>query len=513
MIINSCKINNLACTKRESSTKTRNVSFEAGSTPIFAVKNANHIKKVLPAVAFVASAIGTLGYLVGGTGLYYDLYHEKQLKRSNAKNILKILPNSKYFYAQSKNKKSDGGVKTITTTTKFGEIGLKCAKLAITATSTAGMACGLGEGIPLMALGEAANLGSASIIETPIGTGIFGIGIASIFAGLALENTPELKLNSMELMAEKDLAKKSKIILKNMGIVAKEISISVWEIAENIYKPKWIKENILQITPKTVVFREEINKEGNVIFSKMLRHNKNYLMNAASFTLALGGAGIILSSLLNQNKAQKGSLVVEEGGFLFDNFGMTKFGLDKLTTGSKSSGASFAIGGIINAASQFLGLDNKDGRALQWLGIAGVFLGFTIDRGKHLKTTLALEKERSQLTQVLREWKLDLSKLGLSKVELNKLLKELKGNTSISNKAFLDLENALNNAVGVVKEGTNKEFNTDTKAIQNQLGHVLSADIVSNLRPQEVATFEKSKKILNTCSEKIFGSANPTPIA
>ena len=236
-------------------------------------------------------------------------------------------------------------------------------------------------------------------------------------------------------------------------------------------------------------------------------------MNAASFTLALGGAGIILSSLLNQNKAQKGSLVVEEGGFLFDNFGMTKFGLDKLTTGSKSSGASFAIGGIINAASQFLGLDNKDGRALQWLGIAGVFLGFTIDRGKHLKTTLALEKERSQLTQVLREWKLDLSKLGLSKVELNKLLKELKGNTSISNKAFLDLENALNNAVGVVKEGTNKEFNTDTKAIQNQLGHVLSADIVSNLRPQEVATFEKSKKILNTCSEKIFGSANPTPIA
>jgi len=512
VIVSFNKINNLTGTKKKNRTDSCNASFKGAPANLYPVKNPNPIKKIIPAVAFVASMIGSLGYLIGGTGLYYDLYVENKLKKSADKNKdkpLNELPNS------NKKSKSEDGVKTITTTTKFGKIGVNAAKVAIVATSTSGIACGLGEGIPLMALGEATNIGSASIIETPIGTGIFGIGIASIFAGLALDNTPELKLNNMALMAEKSFSKKAKIITDNMGVVSKEISKAVFEIAKNILHPKWLKDNLLQITPKIVVFREEINKEGKVIVSKMLRHNKNYLMNAASFTLALGGAGIILSSLFNQKKTQKAGLVVEEGGFLFDNLGITKYGLDKLTTGGKPAGISFAIGGVINAISQFLGLDNKDGRALQWLGIAGVFLGFSIDRGKRLKLSLSLEKERGELTQVLREWKFDLSALVKDKAELKKLLKEIKIDSAdkptITNKAFLDLEKKFNS---VVKGDKDLEFIQDTAAIQQKLGQIIEPEFASNFKPQKATqyTFEETKNILQTCTEKIFGSPNPTPI-
>jgi len=242
-------------------------------------------------------------------------------------------------------------------------------------------------------------------------------------------------------------------------------------------------------------------------------------MHAASFTLAVGGVGVILSSLFNQKKTQKGSLVVEEGGFLFDNLGMTKFGLDKLTTGGKSSGTSFAIGGIINAISQFLGLDNKDGRALQWLGIAGVFLGFSIDRGKHLKDTLALEKERSELTHVVREWKLDLTKVVSNKKELKQLLKELNSLKAenplpITNKAFLEIEEHWKNAVGVVTDGENNTFNKNTKQIVEKLVKLYKPDIMSNFKSLEVVDlknggFEKAIQILETCTEKMFGSLHP----
>lgn len=520
MIIGSNNINNMVGTKNKNSTKKGKVSFEAAPPPLYAVKNPNPIKKIIPAIAFVASIVGSLGYLIGGTGLYYDLYVENQRKKSADKNNdkeQKNLSNAKYFYAPEimNENKAEDGVKTITATTKFGKIGVTAAKVAITATSTAGMACGIGEGIPLMALGEATNIGSASIIETPIGTGIFGIGIASIFAGLALDNTPELKLNNLALMAEKNVLKKAKIIVKNMGVVSKEISVAMLEIAKNIFKPKWLKDNLLQITPKTVVFREEINKEGKVVVSRMLRHNKNYLMNAASFTLALGGAGIILSSLFNQKKTQKGSLVVEEGGFLFDNLGMTKYGLDKLTTGAKSSGASFAIGGVINAISQFLGLDNKDGRALQWLGIAGVFLGFSIDRGKHLKKALELEKQRTQLTHVIREWKFNLADFTSDKAELKNLLKEIKADTpdkpTITNKAFLEAEKAFK---GLLEGGKDGMFIKDTAEIQSKLVKLVNSKTANNFKPQKAtqSTYDEIIKILQVCTEKIFGSPNPTKI-
>lgn len=459
------------------------VSFSSSSEPVYKVLEKSFVKKSLPILAFAASLISATGYFLGGCGLLYDIYNDK-------KNNIK--------------EKEEAGVKTIIANTNIAKAGMICTKVGITAASVANIACGLGEGVPLMALGEASNLGAAPIIETPIGTGLFGIGIASIFAGLALDNTPELKLNEFDLMAQDGFKNKLKLVAKNTAVTAKEISVSMLQIAKNIFNPKFLKENFLQITPKTVVFSEAINKDGKVILSKMLRHKKNYLMHAASFTLAIGGGGIILASLLNRKKEQKAALKVEEGGFLFDNLGITKYGIDRITTGNKASGTSFAIGGVVNAISQFVGLDNKDGRALQWLGISGVFLGYTIDRGKFLQKSLKNAVQRTELTKIVREWKLNLTELVTDKVELKKLMQEIKTGKPVTNSKFIDLENNFKDAIGT------NNFRA-TKDVESVLERKIGLHLYSKVERQEVAEVFKTQDTLKICTEKVFGK-NPIVI-
>lgn len=481
--------------------KNNTPSFNGEMVALHKVQNSNAFKKILPTIAFASSIVGATGYLIGATGLFYDIRVSKKKKPKFNDNNLKSFNDLKN---KLKNH-NDDGVKTITAETEFGKFAIKCARTAVAATATAGMACGIGEGVPLMAIGEATNFASARIIETPIGTGLFGLGIASIFAGLALDNTPELKLNELDLMAEKNLAKKWKMIGKNMLVTGKEISLSIFQIMKNIFNKKFLKENIFQGTPKTLVISEAINKDGKIILTKALRHNKNYVMHAASFTLGVGGISLVITKLLNQKKAQTTSLKVEEAGFLFDNFGITRYGLDKITTNGKSAGASFAIGGVLNAISQFLGLDNKDGRALQWLGISGVFIGYAIDRGKHLKSALAKAKERPELTRVIREWKINLNELIKDNPqELKKLLKQLKKNETITNQTFIDFENNFNSAI-------NAKY-LESPAAKQSIEGKLNKDIADKIQLQEVLPFEKAKEILKACTIKIFGSENPSVV-
>lgn len=573
-ILSSSKIFNNPSAKTAIS-KEKNVSF--GAAPVYKVTNLNPLKKVIPTISFLGSVVSATGYFLGSLALFYDSYKERSMKKAILDKQTESNSDETSISKKSKNinNEKEEGVKTIAPVTKVGRIGMIFGKIGVGSSALAGMSCGLVEGIPTMAVGEATNLASASIIETPIGTGLFGIGIASIFSGLALENTPKLKLNYYKLMAAEGFSQKAKLIGQNMKMTMKEIFSSVSAVAKNIYKPKFIKEAFLKGTPDTVVFKEAINKNGKAsIIERALRHDRNYMMHAASFTLGMGGLGIILASIFNQKKVQKAGLVVEEGGFLFDNLGMTRFGLDKLTTGSKAAGSNFAIGGVINAISQFMGLDNKDGRAMQWLGIALVFAGFGIDRGKFLKKTLAGLKQRPELQDVVREWKIDLSKVFKDKNELKTLLKELKkGNvTNIKFKAFdsafkKNIGNEIVNSektasyefkdLELVKknlaEDTEKELerlfkreslinirsefkekltklnrqkykefrklklneaieNNYNKNIKKQ-GTAMIDEIFKNIVEDNIADFKETKNILKICTEKTFGSENPKPIA
>lgn len=472
-------------------------SIENDSTPFSGLKKykviqKNALKNSVPIISFISSIMGSTGYFLGGVGLLYDLKKDKQ------NNI--------------KNEEKKPGVKTVTAHSDLAQLGMNCAKIGIAASSVANIACGVGEGLPLMALGEVPNLFAANIIETPIGTGLFGIGIASIFAGLALDNTPNLKLNSLDLMAEKGVGNKTKLVLNNMWNAAKETGSSMFDLIKNITHPDFYKENFLELTPRTVVFSESIKKDGTVVLEKVLRNRKNYIMHAASFILTLGGLGIILNSILNWKKPQEASLKVEEGGFLFDNFGITKYGVDRLSTGSKTAGSSFIVGGIVNAVSQFVGLDNKDGRALQWLGIAGVFLGYSIDRGKHLKGALKCAKERPELTRVVREWQVNLSDMVNNKAELKKLQAEIKaqGVALAARKTGSDIPAITNVKFVKMEKALNKAIDTSTVRPKEEIEKVLNKLNVK-FEYQSVIAPEKAQKVLEICSEKMFGK-NPTEV-
>lgn len=493
MNVNICLSQGQISSQKPSNTKTpSNIVFGSSSAPVFKVKNQSFLQKFLPVFAFSSSSLATIGYAFGSAGLFYDSYKENN---SNVK---------KMFSSNKPKGSSSEGVQTIKTSTDFGKMGLGAAKIGIVAAASSGIACGLGEGIPMMALGEATNLSAGPIVETPIGTGLFGIGIASIFSGLALDNTPELKLNHYKMMAEKDFSKKAKMVAQNMKTTIKEIGTSVFEMVKNLPNPKFFKENIFGLTPKTLIFQESINKDGKVTVSRALRHNKNYLMHAASFTLALGGAGVILFSLLDRKKTQKASLHVEEGGFLFDNLGMTKYGVDKITTGGKMAGSGYVVGGVINSVSQFMGIDNKNGRALQWLGIALVFLGFSVDRGRVLKKVLATSKTSTELTDVVREWKVDLSKLPMSPNELKKLLNELKNNKPVTNDKFKKLEQSF---ISVASGNFKNE-----EALKRDLCSNLGKNDADFFEAKKISDFEETKRVLAICSEKTFGSKNPKPV-
>lgn len=501
MNITNLKLNNTPIIAPKNNKIQSDVAFTAGGPALYAVKNNNAFTRVLPVISFVGAILGSLGYFTGGSALFFDKRHGKKgdIGKDDAE-----------------------GAKTIDPTTKFGKFGVNATKLGMSAISASGISCGIVEGLPLLTLGEMIHLGSAPIIETPIGTGLFGMSIAAIFAALALDNTPELKVNELDFMAQKGAVAKAKLVAANFGKVAVSIGKSMTEIVKNIYKPSFIKETFLFGTPRTMVFTEEINKDGKVFFSKMLRHNKNYFMNIATVVLALSGTSIIASTLLNKKKAQKKSLRAEEGGFLFDNVGITKLGFDKFFAASgapgasKSSGASFAVGGVLNAIAQFMGLDNKDGRGLQWVGIGFVFLAYSFDRGRTLNEKIKLAKFRPELKRAVREWKLNLQSIVADSSELKQLQKSIKAESDkspITHEKFAKIVAIIKEVVGSDYKSTEKIQKELKSKLEQQFGKKLGAEIAGMIVPHQITKFEESKQVLEICTEKIFGSKTPTAVS
>lgn len=484
--ISALTINNSP--KVRSRNNNNNVAFTAEGPPVYAVKNMTVFKKAIPIISFIGACMAASGYAVGSFGLFYDLAESK--KRGL------VAPEQKE------------GAKTITPNTQLGKTCMKLCKIGLFGSSLSGITCGIGEGLPIMTIGNITESTSVPIIETPIGTGLFGLAIACIFAALALDNTPELKLNHFRMMAKDKASDKAKMVMQNIGVALKEIFISLNEIRKNFFKKGFLKEAFFQGHPNTVVFQESINKEGKVILKKMLRHNRNYMMHTASFILGVGGISLAITKAVEWKSAQRHCLRVEEGGFLLDNFGMTRYGIDKFTTGGKAAGANFAIGGVINAISQFMGLDNQDGRAMQWLGIALVFVGYMIDRGKFMNQFLKTCKHRPELTDVVREWKFDLSKLIKDKKELKKLLDQINRGEPITSEQFQKLEEAVRKATGAENHGL---FRTDAQ-VRKDLETALGKEVSDIFSTHKIADAEETKDVLGICTEKIFGSRNPEAV-
>lgn len=508
MNIQSYKANNTKALRNQKVSFVGSAASAVGKkVDEFEVINMTLLKKAVPTISFVGSIMAALGYMTGSLGLFYDLKVQKDRGEKPQVHLDK------------------DGAKTIEPKTEIGKNCVKLAKVGLFGSSLAGITCGIGEGLPMMTIGNTTEAFSVPIIETPIGTGLFGLAIASIFAALALDNTPEKKLNHFKLMAAKNAGEKVKIVADNIGTSLKEVWHSVVDVGKNCHKSTFWKENFIHFTPKHVVFEESINKLGKSTLKAVLRHNRNYTMHIASFILGIGGISLALTKAFEIKKAQRNCLRTEEAGFLLDNVGMTRYGLDKFSTGKTAAGANFAIGGVINAVSQFMGLDNQDGRAVQWFGIAMVFAGYAVDRGKFMIAQFKDAKKRPELTDVLRQWKFDISSIIPDKAEAKKFITQMQKGEDATSPEFKKLQEMLEKAIAQANEAlkneiarrvTSKEKAMELKEEQefskNKVAEILNTAFdVNGKKAPSIAELNQLDKLLVmgdrlvVCSEKVFG--------
>ncbi|MFN9690643.1 MAG: hypothetical protein ACK551_00875 [Vampirovibrionales bacterium] len=351
----------------------------------------------------VATSFGaSLAYGIGGTGLWYE-----QMQKCKH---------------EPQSKKKETGIKTIAPQTSFGKIGVKAGQSAVFLTSLAGITGGVAMGFPLMSVGEGIELGAAPIIQTPVGTGLFGIGIGAFFATLAQEGDHSLQLDSKALK-KMSLPQKGVQILQNMGKTLKAsfedgIMLPKQAIAlfgkDKLVAQRFFQDTLFSLASRKVALEQYLKADGSFHYAMKNVPTKSYLMSFASLILMLGGASVVASELLlpKQKNLHQKALQLEEAGFLADNAGMTRFGLDKFTQGTglgvKTRGIGFATGGVVNAVSQFMSLDETYGRGTQWLGVALVFLGFGFDRYGMLQKALKSRTHGSELTKLVQSLHLDL---------------------------------------------------------------------------------------------------------
>jgi hypothetical protein len=353
----------------------------------------------------VATSFGaSLAFGVGGSGLWVE-----QMQKSKH-------PHSKQEASQ------ELGIKTIAPQTAVGKIGVKAGQSGALLTALAGVSGGIAMGFPLMSIGETINLGSAPIIQTPIGTGLFGIGLGSVFATLAQEDDHTLRLDAQRLKGM-TLPQKGKHILQNIGKTLKAsfqdgLMLPKQMIAlfgkDKLHAQRFFQDALFSLASRKVALEQHLQADGSFHYAMKNVPTKSYLMSFASLMLMLGGASVVASELLlpKQKALHKKVLQFEEAGFLADNIGMTRFGLDKYTQSTglagKTRGVGYATGGVVNAVSQFMSLDETYGRATQWIGIAIVFLGFGFDRYGMLQKALKSRTHGTELTKLVQSLHLDL---------------------------------------------------------------------------------------------------------
>lgn len=385
-------------------------------------------------LSFVTALTSMTGFAVGGYGLIHDYFHDlKTGKNKLDGQTIKKIENKNYSekfkdfgptaqkeisYAV-KNSKEEGA-RTITPSTKTAKIGLIFAKIGIAFSGVAGIFNGLSMGLPLMAAGESLNLAASPIIETPVGTGLFGIALAAVFSGRALENDPVLKMDKNKLAEKSGFVEKSKYIMQNVSGCAKEVWNSAKFFAKNIgglfVKTKrkeavdFFKDSVFSIKPKSIMIQKYIDKDGVVKIAKSFKNNP-YLMHAASLVLAIGGTTLALSSLFKNKAGQKVGLKTYESGGSLDNLSLSRSGLEKAAMSSTSSGKLagnlLGLSGAAILAGQ-PGVDTKWGRGTQWLGTALLFSVFAVERkGNAFKSSGAKEA----FTSLIGQWSVDLTKL------------------------------------------------------------------------------------------------------
>lgn len=406
------------------------------------------------ALAFSTMGISSIGYLVGGTGLIQDFMVSKNKKELTKNNVGSFFierkkPNTNNTFTPfaPKNKikviapikkpleKKERGCDTIKPKTKFGKIGMNFARMAVTVAGVAGVFNGISMNLPLLAVGEGVTTLSAPIIETPVGTGIFGLGLAVINLARVLDSDPKFKINREEFK-KANTKGKAKLLKKNFAVTFGELFKSGKEVAQNTGKlftkktkeaQNFFKEKFFSFKPATVVIQEKVDKAGKLIIDKIPQANP-HLMHTAALGLSAASLLLITGNLIKSATTEKVALRAYAASNATDNVALSKWGVEKMSsatsTTGKTTGGAFAVAGASILAGQ-AGIDKNWGRGLMWEGIGLIMAGFTIERGAMIAKSL----KKITPPTIKRQWKINLNEAmrgeKINKESLNNFYKKI----------------------------------------------------------------------------------------
>jgi len=455
--------------------------------------------------AFTFDLISGTCYLVGGTGLLYDFAHQKTHKYPESKDFnVKPFKNAKSFmeFVNKENeqafgktsevgKKKSEGVQTIIPESQFAKTGMKFARVAVLVAGVAGVFNGIALDLPLLALGEGITSLSAPIIETPIGTGIFGFGLALINLARVLDKDPEFKLNRDKFNAA---SKKEKfnLVMDNVTKTFKELGKSTKTIFKNVFglvTPKYkesfgfFKNEMFSMKPSSIALQEQLTKDGKVILNKV-HVNNPYLMHFAAFGLSVASVSLMVSNLLKMPKTEKASLGAYGFSNGIDNIALSKWGTETYmhakTPSAKVTGGAFALAGASLLSGQ-AGIDKNWGRGLMWNGVGIILLGFGAQTGASVLKAL---KTKTINPVVVREWKI---------VAKNKIL---------SSDLVKTIEEKLSAAF--TSDAYNKNSEEVLDLIKNKLSEIKDAEGLEVRKISDTANLDKVKADMLEREKKFY---------
>lgn len=367
--------------------------------------------------SLAACLVSVIGFGVGGPALIYDYNYKKKHPKEGADN--KPL---EYGHFES--------------ATKIGKIGLRMNQMALTVSGFAGATGGLALGVPLQAAGEIiGNVVAAPVINTPLGYGLLNIGLAAIFGARAFDTDPSHKAKMALFMSKKGFGAKTGYVLHNMGqcligaaASSKELFINAGRLCSfNKIKTSkgwdFFAHQLFAIRSSTLNFVQEIDAHGNAKVATKLKSNPHVLLLASSL-LALAGVFVIGVDLLKRagiiksDKPTKAGFVAGKTGQIFDNYGITSYGMDRFYKGNKVAGAATVISGATMMAGA-PNADNDFGKGLTWFGLASFFLFMAAER---FQGTAAARKGVKAVNQYLKA-----VARNASKKELDEIMKKSDG--------------------------------------------------------------------------------------
>ncbi len=357
----------------------------------------------------------------------------EQMKKNSAASNLNVSDSTSALLNQTKKKVSTtGNDKTkenkkdkkteygyIEPETKFGKIGLACAKVGLIVSGTAGMLTAISLRVPLMAAGEfVGNVVSAPIINTPIGYGLMSIGMSTLLSGRAFENDPLKKINDTRF-ANKSALGKVGYIMTNMGEAIKETCVSMGEVCKKTAQllstkqesrkeaRHFFKHYFFNIKSSTITLKQNIHANGKCAVETVVKSHPYRLHAFAGILAASGllliGEGILEKVGILKNKkaedARKACFNAAKAGQYADNIGLSLYGMERISKGAPIFGIPVLASGL-TALTGAHKVDEDSGKGIIWAALAFFFTLLTLERGVE---SIEARRIRSKLLKELKK--------------------------------------------------------------------------------------------------------------